>query len=159
MAPDRQPDPRQLRALSSVAEAGGAVAKPHDEEACDQCLLAGWLAPNGGEGFRLTEQGRATLEAAGLVPEPAGAENRTQPRKLVMRKGAVIHQPTGRSFSCTIVDLSLGGARVQLYGQDIPKTELTLIDRDVGEAHELRVVWSLGPMMGVQFTSTTELPK
>ena len=69
-----------------------------------------------------------------------------------------MHHPSGRSFRCTIIDISVGGARVQLYAPDLPKEDLTLIDRDMGTAHQLRVAWSLGPFMGVAFTSTEPLP-
>ena len=89
--------------------------------------------------------------------EPAtqltGPENRRHLRHRVMRRGVLIHAPSGRSFSCLIVDLSLGGARLHLVAGDIPRRDLTLVDVRAGAAHDLRVVWSAVGVVGVAFES------
>lgn len=35
---------------------------------------------------------------------------------------------------------------------------MTLVDREMGTAHQLRIAWSLGPFVGVAFTSSVPLP-
>ena len=69
-----------------------------------------------------------------------------------------MHGPSGRGFSCVIVDLSKGGAKLQLFDPTFPITELTLIDAEVGEIHELRIAWRNDPYLGVAFTSSEPLP-
>ena len=160
MPAPRAPDPRQLKVLLAVAEAGGTADRVADPEASEACLIWGWLLPHGAHGFRLSEDGLAAVKAHApdQKPRPSGVEARTHPRTEVMRRGAMVHHASGRSFRCTIIDISLGGARVQLYAPDLPKEDLTLIDREMGTAHQLRVAWSFGPFMGVAFTSTESLP-
>jgi hypothetical protein len=86
------------------------------------------------------------------------AEQRAHPRQDAQRRGVVVHGPTGRGFSCVIVDISAGGARLQLFDPTFPKDELTLIDAEVGEIHELRIAWRNDPFLGVAFTSSEALP-
>ena len=87
-----------------------------------------------------------------------GKEARRHPRRTVLRRGVVVHGPTGRSIPCTIIDLSLGGARLQLFAPDLPENELTLIDAELGRLHELRVAWRAGGFVGVAFKATVDLP-
>ena len=89
---------------------------------------------------------------------PTDAEQRAHPREPVQRRGLVVHGPTGRGFSCVIVDVSDGGARLHLLDPTFPPDELTLIDADMGEIHELRIAWRNGPYVGVAFTSSLPLP-
>jgi len=86
------------------------------------------------------------------------AEQRSHPRQDVQRRGVVVHGPTGRGFSCVIVDISTGGARLQFFDPTFPPTELTLIDAEVGAIHELRIAWRKDPYLGVAFTSSEALP-
>ena len=76
-----------------------------------------------------------------------------------MRRGAVVHGPTGRSYTCVIVDVSLGGARLQLIAPDLPESGLALVDAQRGTVHELRIAWRSGPFVGVAFVGTVEAPK
>ncbi len=75
-----------------------------------------------------------------------------------MRRGTVVHESSGRAYRCTILDLSIGGARLQLYAPDLPKEELTLLDPEMSTVHRLRLAWRVGPFIGVSFTTTTALP-
>ena len=58
------------------------------------------------------------------------------------------------AFSCLIVDLSEGGARVQLLGEAPPDGEVTLMDARSGQIHEGRIVWRRGKFVGLSFTAT-----
>lgn len=80
-------------------------------------------------------------------------------RSPVVRRGIVVHEVSGATFRCTIVDISLGGARLQLIAPDLPDEGLTLIDTAEGRSHALRVVWRKGSMIGVAFVSTVDLPE
>lgn len=93
-----------------------------------------------------------------MASDPSGADKRAHPREEAMRRGVVIHQPSGNSVTCVIVDVSLGGARLQLYAPALPDEGLTLIDAKMGTIHQLRVAWRNGPFVGVAFTSTSQLP-
>ena len=75
-----------------------------------------------------------------------------------MRRGRVVHGATGATFPCTIIDISLGGARLQLYAPELPDGDLTLIDADRGTLHDLRIAWRNGDFVGVAFNATVELP-
>lgn len=85
-------------------------------------------------------------------------EKRAHPRQPVMRRGVVLDSVSRKSFGCLIVDVSLGGARVQLIAPGLPDKGLTLVDREAGQSHDLRIVWRHGPFMGVAFTGSAELP-
>ena len=86
---------------------------------------------------------------------PAAAEKRQSGRLVVMRPGVVVSAGRRRR-RCLIVDLGLGGARLQLLCRGLPREKLTLIDRSMNAVHELRVVWSRGPLVGVAFTASAE---
>lgn len=77
----------------------------------------------------------------------------------VVRQGIIVHDLSGRTFRCTIVDVSLGGARLQLIAPDLPPGDLTLLDRYAGVSHTLRIAWRAGPFLGAAFTSSAELPR
>jgi PilZ domain len=93
--------------------------------------------------------------------EPAanisGEDKRRHPRHRVMRRGVLIHAPTGRSFSCIIVDISVGGARLHLVGGDLPRKDLTLVDVRNGAAHDVRVMWGAVGVLGVAFEKSRPL--
>ena len=90
---------------------------------------------------------------------PTGDEQRAAPRQDVQRRGVLVHGPSGRGFSCVIIDLSSAGARLKLLDPTFPEDELTLIDAEMGEIHELRIVWRSDPYIGVAFTSSLTLPE
>jgi hypothetical protein len=76
-----------------------------------------------------------------------------------MRRGVLVHGPTGRSFTCLIVDVSLGGARLQLTAPEpLPEGQLSLIDGANATLHELRVAWRDPPFVGVAFIGTAPAP-
>ena len=86
------------------------------------------------------------------------SEKRAQPRQAVMRRGVVLDSAGHRSFGCLIVDLSIGGAKLQLFAPGLPNSGLSLIDRQAGRSHDLTIIWRQGPFLGVAFTGTAELP-
>ena len=86
------------------------------------------------------------------------AEKRRWPRQEVMRRGVVVHGPSGRSFTCVIVNVSLGGAKRQLTAPGLPHGDLGLVDPQVGAVHELRIAWRRDPFLGVDFTETAAVP-
>ena len=87
-----------------------------------------------------------------------GIEQRAHPRVEVQRRGVLVHGPSGRGFGCVIVDVSAGGAKLQLSDPSFPSDELTLIDAEAGEIHELRIAWRNDPFLGVAFLSSLALP-
>jgi hypothetical protein len=103
------------------------------------------------------EIARVWRRRAGQAPR-LGPDDRAHPREEVMRRGVVVHGATGASIPCTIIDISLGGARLQLYAPNLPGDELSLIDADKGTMHDLRVAWRNGDFVGVAFEATVDLP-
>ena len=93
-----------------------------------------------------------------MAPQSPGADGRRHPRTPVMRRGVVVHGPSGRSFSCMIVDVSLGGAKLQLIASGLPNADLSLVDAQNGTVHELRIAWRKDPFVGVAFLETTPVP-
>ena len=89
----------------------------------------------------------------------AGVDQRAHPRQEVQRRGVLVHGPSGRGFGCVIVDVSHGGAKLHLSDPTFPADELTLIDAEAGEIHELRIAWRSDPYLGVAFVSSLALPK
>ena len=75
-----------------------------------------------------------------------------------MRRGVVVHGPSGRSFTCVIVNVSLGGAKLQLIASGLPDGDLSLVDAQMGTGHELRIAWRNDPFVGVAFTGTEAVP-
>ena len=96
-------------------------------------------------------------ERRAVTPQ-AVEDLRAHPRAEVTRRGMVVHQPTGESFKCVIVDVSVGGARLQIYAEGLPEGDLTLVDAVTGTVHELRVAWRRGDLVGVAFTASVALP-
>lgn len=80
-------------------------------------------------------------------------------RTPVVRQGMLVHNLSGDTFRCTIVDVSLGGARLQLIAPDLPAGDLTLLDRHAGVSHALRIAWRAGPFIGAAFIRSSELPR
>ncbi|HEX8569384.1 MAG TPA: PilZ domain-containing protein [Caulobacteraceae bacterium] len=79
------------------------------------------------------------------------AEKRAHPREQVHRPGVVVHGRSGRSIPCTILDVSLGGARVLLAEPELPEIGLTLIDQQKGTLADCKIVWRKGHFAGVSF--------
>ena len=92
-----------------------------------------------------------------MASDTPEGDKRQHPREQVMRRGVLVHGPTARSFTCTIVDVSLGGARLQLFAPDVPETGLTLVDAEQGSVHELRAVWRTEGFLGVAFVASVDL--
>ena len=99
--------------------------------------------------WALVSAGRSTASAG----EPA-REQRAHLREEVIRRAVVVHQTTGDSFPCLILEVSEGGARLQLLSPDLPAEGLALVDAASGAVHGLRVMWRMGPLVGVAFTGT-----
>ena len=79
------------------------------------------------------------------------SEKRAHPRETVHRPGVVVHGRSGRSVLCTIIDVSLGGARLLLSEDGVPEKGLTLIDQQKGTLADCKVVWRKGLFAGVSF--------
>jgi len=85
---------------------------------------------------------------------PRTPDGRRHPRELVMRRGVLVHAPTGRSFSCMIVDISVGGAQLHLVGTNLPKSDLTLVDVRADATYDVEVIWARWQVLGVRFKAT-----
>ena len=78
------------------------------------------------------------------------AERRTSPRTRFNRAGLVQNDDIG-TRSCTIVDLSEGGARI-VSDTDLPIRFVLTMKTDAGERRKsCRLVWRLHQEFGVQF--------
>jgi hypothetical protein len=58
--------------------------------------------------------------------------------------------------NCTILDLSSGGARVKLAGQELPGSRVSLaLTGDVRKITHCRIVWRKDTVIGVEFLGRT----
>ncbi|WP_424631398.1 PilZ domain-containing protein [Bradyrhizobium sp. SYSU BS000235] len=58
--------------------------------------------------------------------------------------------------NCTILDLSAGGARLQLSDSGLTASKLDLaLSKDVRKTTRCRVVWRKGAIIGVEFLTRT----
>jgi PilZ domain len=58
--------------------------------------------------------------------------------------------------NCTILDLSSGGARIQLSDPGVTESNVNLaFSKDVRKATRCRVVWRKGSIVGVEFLART----
>lgn len=58
--------------------------------------------------------------------------------------------------NCTVLDLSSGGARLQLSDSGLTESKLDLaFSKDVRKATRCRVVWRKGSIVGVEFLTRT----
>jgi len=81
----------------------------------------------------------------------AFADRRTSPRARFNRAGLVQHDAIGLR-TCTIVNLSDGGARL-CSDADLPPEFVLSMKIDAGESRKsCRVVWRLHHEFGVRFT-------
>ena len=92
---------------------------------------------------------------------PRVVDERRSTRTRTLLAGKVVYGD-GRSYDCTIRDISQMGARITLAnGQTIP-THVFLIDRRAAIAYEARVSWIKAPHFGLAFGTAynleTELP-
>lgn len=93
-----------------------------------------------------------------LAPAPIDQEPRREARHRVLRRAVLVKDGGGGSSSCLILDVSAGGARVQLLdGARLPDGSVTLVDARSGSLHEATVVWRSGPYAGVSFSSSCTL--
>lgn len=86
-------------------------------------------------------------------------EARRHVRHAAVRRGVVVHDESGETFRCLIVDISIGGARLQLVAPNLPPGGLTLIDAAEGRSYALKPVWRAGAFVGVTFLSKADLPQ
>jgi hypothetical protein len=87
-----------------------------------------------------------------------GRDKRAHPRETVMRRGMVIHAETGQTYRCVVIDVSSGGAKLQLLVPGLPEGALSLVDLGAASNHDLRVVWRNDPLVGVAFLTSSPLP-
>jgi hypothetical protein len=81
----------------------------------------------------------------------AASERRSQVRYEVSLPGEIIWQGGDRRQHCTIRDLSLNGARVELpFFTEFPTT-IYLLEQGSGKLFECDVRWQQGCQMGVFF--------
>ena len=90
-----------------------------------------------------------------MSTETDWVERRAHPREQVHRPGVVVHGRSGRSVACTILDVSVGGARLLLAEPDLPDKGLTLIDQQKKTLANCKVVWRKGCFVGVSFAVAT----
>jgi hypothetical protein len=75
-------------------------------------------------------------------------ERRAHPRHQVGYAARVTYGIS--SYSCTVIDMSVGGAQLELDEKIRPYTVVTLHIENFGSFHG-RVVWSRGDRHGLQF--------
>jgi hypothetical protein len=97
----------------------------------------------------------APLLARAPTPEP-GAEKRIHPRRRALLSGQIV-TAEGASAACTIVNLSVSGARVRLAAPQLLPREVCLIDISNGLAHDAVVSWSRGVSLGLHFERSLDL--
>jgi len=80
-------------------------------------------------------------------------EQRAYPRRSARRK---IYFSDGRSaWRCNLVDVALGGGRVELTSASPTQPDLFLVDPGTGLVHLTREVWRSEREIGLQFIETT----
>jgi PilZ domain-containing protein len=88
---------------------------------------------------------------------PPLADRRRHPRRRVLLAGAVCYADGSGSFSCTIRDLSEGGARITIpSGQIIPSSVFLVCLRD-RVAYRARLAWNTGTEAGLAFLKSYPL--
>jgi hypothetical protein len=85
------------------------------------------------------------------APEPG---NRREQRKRTLINGRVVHQDVGGSLDCTILDLSVSGARIRTAPGHVLPSHFHLINMRDRTAYEVKVVWQKDQFAGLQFDST-----
>lgn len=75
-----------------------------------------------------------------------------------MRRGALVHSVTGQIIRCVVVDVSKGGAQLEVITPELPEGMLSLLDADGCTTHDLRIVWREGNRIGVCFIASSPLP-
>jgi len=74
---------------------------------------------------------------------------RVRPRGLVASRGAVVVDPRIPALACVVIDLSAGGACVDVSGQTAIPERVTFIHS--GTKKPCRVVWRRGRRLGLQY--------
>ena len=127
-----------------------------DDEARKQARAAGatlfYTKPTD---WTVLKQDLQALVSAGRASAPAAEperEQRAHPRDEVLRRAMIVHQTTGDSFPCLVLQISEGGARLQLLSPALPDDDLTLVDAGSGAVRAFQVTWRAGPLIGVTFT-------
>lgn len=91
-----------------------------------------------------------------VPPAPPRANRRRSPRRRTVLAGIIVTD-SGGSIACTIRDLGVTGAQVQIADRLPPSGEITLIDRTNGIAHQARVAWRSGNNLGLRFARSVDL--
>jgi hypothetical protein len=79
-----------------------------------------------------------------------GAEQRRHPRRRMLKGGRIIFDDDKCVFTCTVRDLSEGGARLKVEAwRDCP--DLVRLEITDGPTHECRVVRRTEKELGVMF--------
>src|SRR5579875_1309507 len=86
----------------------------------------------------------------------AASDRRAHPRFATSRNARLIFS-LYPSLDCTIVDISQGGARVELRKRGHVPQQGVLVDLVSGMAHQVGVVWSKRDELGLKFQRSQPL--
>ncbi|HEY5107722.1 MAG TPA: PilZ domain-containing protein [Caulobacteraceae bacterium] len=84
---------------------------------------------------------------------------RAEPRRRVLLSGVVVHSPSQMTAPCTILDLSLTGARIRLGESELLGEPMFLIVLKNALAFRARVVWRRAEHTGLSFIAYFDLAK
>jgi PilZ domain len=88
---------------------------------------------------------------------PKGTGNRRHGRVAFNRPGFLVLEPDGPWIECFIVDVSEGGACINVGALAVPETFVLLLSLN-GEVRRLcQLVWRSGELLGARFLSAKEL--
>jgi hypothetical protein len=107
------------------------------------------------EEVRIEPQAPAPIPLRPRRPDGPDRGRRGQTRRRTVLSGLIVSGQT--TIPCTLRDLSVGGARLQLQSdQPLPKA-ITLVDRTNGIAHAAAIAWRSGRDLGVRFQRSIDL--
>lgn len=85
------------------------------------------------------------------------SEHRKQHRKRILMAARIVAKDGQTFLNCTIVDLSVSGARLRLPSSRSLSNDFHLIDVGARMAHDAQLVWRKGDYAGVRFTANYAL--
>jgi len=88
---------------------------------------------------------------------PPTAERRPERRRRTLLGGRVSYDDGAHVFDCTIRDLSTGGARITVPGQQPIARNVFLINIRDRVVYEADVVWNKGGHAGLSFRRTLQI--
>ena len=94
---------------------------------------------------------------SGPLPDRLAADARQHPRTRVLRRGVLLEDSGRDSASCLILDVSPGGARVQIVKGELPRGTVTLVDARTTDIYQAAVVWRRGVYAGLAFHSVARV--